>query len=425
MTVAAHAARAAGRGSGSPWVAVGQCAAALAMSMGIGRFVYTPILPLMQAQAGLTVSYGATLATLNYAGYLAGAAAAIALPRLLHSALVYRAGMVLMVASLGLMPAAAGGGVGAEATWGALRFLAGVASAVVFLAALTSAAARLRGHGHHLLGWGFGGVGVGIALSGALVLAVRAVSTWRAAWWLSAALALVLAVAAWRLASGPGTGPAAAPDDGGGVRLYRWFVALLASYALEGVGYIIAGTFLVAAVDESSPGWVGSGAWIVVGLAAIPAPALWAALGRRRSRPTLLCAALAVQAVGIALPALVGGVAPAVASAVLFGLTFLAVAAMSLALGAHLQFPRAAALLTTGYSVGQMAGPLVVAPMLHHGYHGALLACGGGWWWWWSGGGGGGGGGEWWWWGWWGWWRLVVVVVVVVGGGGGGEGGWR
>src|SRR5689334_15817435 len=283
------------------------------MSMGIGRFVYTPILPLMQAQAGLSVAYAATLATLNYAGYFAGAVAAIALPRVLHSAPAYRAGLVLMVATLALMPA-----TGSAAVWGALRFLAGVLSAVVFLSALSSAQARLRGHAHHLLGWGVGGVGAGIALSGALVLAVRAVSTWRAAWWLAAALALAMAVAAWRLRPAAGPAPTGGPD-GAGTRLLRPFLALLVGYTLEGVGYIIAGTFLVAAVDESSPGWIGSAAWIVVGLAALPAPALWAALGRHRSRPTLLCVGLVVQAVGIALPALVGGVVPAVVSAVLFG----------------------------------------------------------------------------------------------------------
>lgn len=31
------------------------------------------------------------------------------------------------------------------------------------------------------------------------------------------------------------------------------------------------------------------------------------------------------------------------------------------------------ALLTAGYSVGQILGPLAVTPLLHHGYHQALL----------------------------------------------------
>jgi AraC-like DNA-binding protein len=83
-------------------------------------------------------------------------------------------------------------------------------------------------------------------------------------------------------------------------RTHRWFSALFASYALEGVGYIIAGTFLVAAIDQDSPGWIGSGAWVIVGLAAVPSAVLWARLGRRWSHPDLLLVALVVQAVGIA-----------------------------------------------------------------------------------------------------------------------------
>jgi hypothetical protein len=80
-----------------------------------------------------------------------------------------------------------------------------------------------------------------------------------------------------------------------------------------------------------------------------------------------------VQAIGIALPALFGGVAPAIISAVLFGATFLGIATIALAIGAHLQFPRAVAVLTTGYGVGPNRGPLIVTPVLNHGYHDALL----------------------------------------------------
>jgi hypothetical protein len=80
-----------------------------------------------------------------------------------------------------------------------------------------------------------------------------------------------------------------------------------------------------------------------------------------------------VQVVGIALPSLANGIAPALISAVLFGNTFVAISSLALAIGAHLQFPRSVAILTTGYSVGQILGPLVVKPLLHGGYHDALL----------------------------------------------------
>ena len=105
----------------------------------------------------------------------------------------------------------------------------------------------------------------------------------------------------------------------------------------------------------------------------MPAAALWAWLGRIWSRPTLLVAALGVQAIGITLPVLAGGVAAALVAAILFGATFLGISTIVLAIGAHLRMPHAVAILTTGYGAGQILGPLVVAPFLRSGYHQALL----------------------------------------------------
>jgi MFS family permease len=365
-------------GPRSPWGHVGQAGAALAAGVGVGRFVYTPILPLMHAQAGLSGGAGADLATANYGGYLAGAVAGILLPRLTRSPGVLRGCLVAVVASLVAMPL-----THVTVVWLLLRLCAGAASALVFVIAVGSLLGHLREHPAHLPGWAFGGVGAGIALSGLLVLVLRTVAGWQTAWWASAGLAALLTVPSWGLRPEPGPHPApaepgksakpVAPERAAGPRPHRWFAALFVSYTLEGIGYIIAGTFLVAAVEQGSPGWIGSGAWVLVGLAAIPSSALWAGLSRRWSRPGLLVVALAVQAVGIALPALAGGVAAVLVSGVLFGATFIGVSTVALAAGTHLRFPRAVALLTAGYSVGQVLGPPLAAPLLHHGYHQALV----------------------------------------------------
>jgi MFS family permease len=361
----------------SAWRTTVQGATALAAAMGVGRFVYTPILPLMHAQAGLSVQQGSALATANYVGYLIGALLGIAAPRAVRSRLTLRASLLGIAATLTLMPATE-----SVPAWLALRLIAGVASALVFVAAVNAVLGALRAHGQHLTGWALGGVGAGIALSGALVLALHGANDWRQAWWLAAALSVLLTIPAWslRMPAEHGDDRTAANDsdshtasDPAHERRRRHFASLFAAYSLEGVGYIIAGTFLVAAIDQSAPRWAGTGAWVLAGLAALPSSALWARLSHTWSRPTLLAAALLIQAAGVALPALVGGIGAALISAAAFGATFVGISTLALAEGTQLRVPRAVAILTTGYSVGQIAGPLLVTPLLHNGYHQALL----------------------------------------------------
>jgi predicted MFS family arabinose efflux permease len=346
------------------WAHVGRGAAGLAAAMGIGRFAYTPILPLMTSQTALSPQAAGTLATANYVGYLAGALAGAASPRLARSTVAWRVSLVALVITLAAMPLLPN-----MIGWLLLRTIAGFASAVVFVIAVNSMLEHLPSH---LPGWGFGGVGLGIALSGALVLTMPVTAGWQGAWWTAAGLAAVLSVGAWTMRgrSASGAHPLPLPQR----RTNRWFAVLFVSYSLEGIGYIIAGTFLVAAIKQSSPGWLGNGAWVSVGLAAAPSAALWAWLSGRWSHPTLLAGALLVQAFGIALPALAAGAVAALIGAVLFGATFIGISTMALAAGRRLGYPGAVALLTAGYSVGQIIGPVAVTPLLHHGFSHALLA---------------------------------------------------
>jgi len=345
----------------SAWLSIARAAAALAAAMGIGRFAYTPILPLMTGHAGLTAQAAGQLATANYVGYLIGAVGAAVSPRLARSVAVCRASLVILVATLATMTLSTN-----VVEWGALRLVAGIASALVFVIAVNT----LMDHGHpaHHAGWAFSGVGIGIALSAAL----PATKDWHVAWWAAAGLAALLSAFAWNLHPGTsGDIPKAPAGQQGSAR--GPLALLMASYSLEGVGYIIAGTFLVAAVAQQTPGGLGSAVWLLVGLAAAPSAALWARFTGRFSYAALLVAALVLQAAGIAGAGL-GNEATALFGAILFGGTFIGISTLALAAGRALQFPGAVALLTTGYSVGQIVGPVAVAPLLHNGFQQALLA---------------------------------------------------
>ena len=92
--------------------------AGLASAMGIGRFAFTPLFPLMQQEAGLSIADGAWLASANYAGYLAGAVGVIIARNPVHSALCLVAplfGMVQGIDDTITLPG--GGGLRALFEW--------------------------------------------------------------------------------------------------------------------------------------------------------------------------------------------------------------------------------------------------------------------------------------------------------------------
>ncbi|GAA2053071.1 YbfB/YjiJ family MFS transporter [Williamsia deligens] len=337
-------------------------AGGLVAAMGVGRFAFTPLLPLMESADAVTPSGGAVVATANYAGYLVGAAALAVRPRI-NTSMHLRFWAGVLIASEAAMAVASG-----IAAFSALRLLAGVASAVIFVGCISTVTAARR-HGASTAVT-FAGVGIGIALSGAIIALVGSSLDWRSLWLVAAALTALFLVPVLATRIEPeSAAPATAPDAAGRPSHRPAWRFLLASYFLEGVGYIVIGTFLVAAVGAGSrTSVVGPLVWLVVGIAAAPSVAIWARAAARFGAQRVLVVTLLVQTVGAVLPAVSSSAAVAVVAAALFGMTFLGVVAVTMSVGAALPVARTAAVLTAVYGVGQMLGPLVVAPVIGSSY---------------------------------------------------------
>src|SRR5262249_26693135 len=146
--------------------------------MGIGRFFYTPLLPLMQKQIGFGPDVAGLIASVNFIGYLAGTLLAALVPRGRMRLLLFRASLIASIVTT-----LATGLTDSLPLWLVVRGLAGIASAFAFqfAALIVIEALAPAGQGARA-GWLFGGVGIGIALSGVLVRALGGILNWSGLW---------------------------------------------------------------------------------------------------------------------------------------------------------------------------------------------------------------------------------------------------
>lgn len=331
---------------------------AMAVAMGIGRFIYTPILPAMMEQGSLSAAGAGLVASANYLGYLAGAVIA---------AYGWAAGRerAVMLASLlasGLL-AGAMATAGGLVAWLIIRFAAGVASAFVMVFVSTIVFSHLAAHQRDdLQSLHFGGVGFGIALSsltiGALSLGHFA---WPAGWLAGAVLSLAgFAAVALMITTGPLTASGATREPP--VAWTPPLLRLTLSYGLFGAGYIVTATFLIAIVRAADASATFEAlVWLVAGLAGIPSVFVWRIAARRFGLIATYCAGCIVEAVGVsasvAMPLPFG---PLLGAALLGG-TFIAITALGLQGGRMLAgaSPRGVlALMTAAFGIGQILGPL-------------------------------------------------------------------
>ncbi len=354
-------------------IAAGICA--LVLTVGLARFAYTPLLPVMRADAGLSAAGGGWLATFNYLGYLAGTLLVARVGDMHLKFRFYRLGLLLAVVSTGLMGAAAH-----MATWGVLRFVAGLSSTAGLLLASGLVLHWLLAHQRRpRLGLHFAGLGLGIAVSG-LAAAAMADHLLSSQQWLAlGALALVFLIPAWAWMPAPvpiaSANGAAAPAPPG----QRWRWLLIASYFCAGFGFVVSATFIVAILVQT-PAFAGHGSWVwvLVGLIAIPSTFAWDRLSNRLGLIRALMLAYALQATSFVLPLLDGGLWAGAASAVLFGLTFAGIVSLTLTVvGRH--YPhnpaKAMATLTLSYGVAQIIAPAIAGTLARDSgsYQGALV----------------------------------------------------
>ncbi|GJD51209.1 hypothetical protein OPKNFCMD_3961 [Methylobacterium crusticola] len=341
---------------------------ALAVAMGIGRFAFTPLLPLMMRDGTLTAAAGAEWAAANYGGYLVGALTAA------RFAADPRRGLLLSLLGVALTTLAAAGidGAAAAPLGAVLRAAAGAFSAWSLVCASSWCLAELaRLRVPQRGAWIYAGVGLGIALTGTLAWLggrQRADRLWLELGLAAGAGALFVwsRVRARRPAPGEaqaraatrGRAAAAAPGPG------RAPSGLVLCYGIFGFGYIVPATFLPAMAREFAPDPLVFGlTWPLFGLAAalsVAAVAQWLPEAPRRR---LWACAQGLMALGVALPLAVQALWATVASAVLVGGTFMVVTMAGLQLAREERPDDPTPLLarmTGAFAAGQIAGPLLV-----------------------------------------------------------------
>jgi predicted MFS family arabinose efflux permease len=362
----------------STLAAAAALALAAAVSLGLARFSYALLLPPMREDLLWSYTVAGSMNTVNAAGYLVGA---LAMPALLRR---WDARSLLLIGGVGAAALLAlHGVVHSEALLLMLRAGTGVASALSFVAGgllaarLAAQQSALPGDGGGgvsaglVLGLYYGGTGLGIVASAALVppLVEVAAAHWPRAWWalgaVCAAFTVVTAFGTQALHSPPASQAAPVP-----VALRRLAFGLL-GYTMFGLGYIGYMTFVITLLREQGlPAGQRQLFYMLLGAGVVASSWLWAPLLQRwRGGGTLalLNGLLALATVLPLLPLWLNGsvaIVATYASGLLFGAVFLQVVASTTALVRHnlpaAAWPAGISAFTIVFAAGQIAGPLLV-----------------------------------------------------------------
>lgn len=342
---------------------------ALILSMGIARYSFTPMIPQMQAQAGVSESLAGWLAGWNYMGYLTGLFIVWLLTDLRAKDFFFRYGLVISIITTLAMAAS-----DHRLVWYMSRYLAGVSTAMVFMLGTGLILNWLHHRGYKSeLGLHFAGIGAGICVSAAVVDATSAGGLfelhWRLQWVALAGVAALLIIPAALLLPRPAEQEKEMTRDediGIGQAKWmpttKWIWGMQIAYFCAGFGNTVNVTFTSMMTEmQPIPGW-GAKMWMLVGAAAIFSPIIWDRISRKIGRLNSLRIAFVLNMIGNITLALTNSQQTTMAAAILFGFTFMGIVSLTLSTVGHIYGSRATnimARLTFGYCIAQVLSPIM------------------------------------------------------------------
>lgn len=332
----------------------------LIVTVGVARFSYTSLLPIMQSETGLTDADGGWLATANYLGYMLGVLMAASLNSPHHKYLLHRLYLVLSVVTSIAMVFSTDLFI-----WSLLRFVAGICASGGLIIASGLILKWMVSNGYRAeLGIHFAGVGIGIVFTALLVESLHSVSAnWQHQWLAFAAMAALFSVPAWRWMPQSTAEQASVNSevkDNPPERQYM--VILMLAYFCAGYGYVVSATFVVDIVEglDSLQGY-GQLVFLLIGISAIPAVLLWDLVARKLGYLKTLLLAYSTQIIGILLSTHSESLTMLMFSAVLYGGTMVACVSLVLTMAGRFYPSNPAKFMgkmTLAFGVAQIIAPV-------------------------------------------------------------------
>lgn len=328
----------------------------LAVAMGIGRFAYTPMLPFMQESLNWTNSTAGFIALSNYVGYFIGA--------LLCTFSFFRnkqLSIFIMIWISAISTLLLGFTENIMLIFIG-RFVSGLTSAVIFIFTsqiILTYIQSIQKNGY--AGYLYSGVGFGIVGSSILLMLFSPILDWNEIWGILGIASLIMGLIGYSIIR---MLPIDSTKSKGKVNNTATIYWLYLAYFLEGLGYIITGTFIVNVAKNSSTIHFDSTlVWLIVGIAAIPSCFLLIRLAEQFGYSKVLSIVLLLQSIGIVLPALNVTNWSFIISAFLFGFTFMGITALANAIVKKIN-TSAIGTLTALYALGQIIGPAIAGILL-------------------------------------------------------------